>query len=43
MSSVTGQAQVHDLVRRGLITGPEGKPFGPVGVVVNCPIVQRLQ
>ncbi|MGH2403170.1 MAG: DUF7482 domain-containing protein [bacterium] len=40
---VTGQAQVHDLVRRGLITGPEGKPFGPVGVVVNCPIVQRLQ
>lgn len=39
---VTGQAQVHDLVRRGLITGPGGKTFGPAGVIVNCPVVQRL-
>lgn len=40
---VTGQAQIHDLVRRGWITGPDGKPFGPAGVIVNCPVVQRLQ
>lgn len=42
-SRVTAQSQVHDLVRRGLITGPDGKPFGPAGVIVNCPIVQRLE
>ena len=23
----------------GQISGPEGKPWGPIGVVVNCPIV----
>ncbi len=40
---VTAQAQVQDLVRRGWITGPDGKAFGPVGVIVNCPIVQRLE
>ncbi|MGH2371949.1 MAG: DUF7482 domain-containing protein [bacterium] len=40
---VTAQSQVHDLVRRGAITGPDGKPFGPAGIIVNCPIVQRLE
>ncbi len=40
---VTGQAQVADLVRRGWITGPDGKSFGAAGVIVNCPIAQRLQ
>lgn len=39
---VTAQSQVHGLVSRGAITGPDGKPFGPIGVIVNCPIVQRL-
>ncbi len=23
----------------GQIGGPEGKPWGPIGVVVNCPII----
>jgi hypothetical protein len=23
----------------GQISGPEGKPWGPIGVVVNCPII----
>lgn len=42
-SRLTDQAQVLRLVRRGWITGPDGKAFGAVGVIVNCPIVQRLQ
>ena len=25
--------------KKGLITGPEGKPFGPSGFVVNCPLI----
>ncbi|MGQ0572335.1 MAG: hypothetical protein ACT4P5_22745 [Armatimonadota bacterium] len=40
---VTGQVRVQELVQRGWITGPDGKAFGAVGVIVNCPIVQRLQ
>ncbi len=40
---VTAQSQVNDLVRRGAISGPDGKKFGPAGVIVNCPIVQRLE
>jgi hypothetical protein len=27
------------LARAGQISGPDGKPWGPIGVVVNCPIV----
>jgi hypothetical protein len=23
----------------GQISGPDGKPWGPIGVVVNCPII----
>jgi hypothetical protein len=27
---------------KGFITGPDGNPVGSVGIVVNCPIVMRL-
>jgi hypothetical protein len=30
---------VAQLATRGKITGPDGKPWGPIGVVVNCPII----
>jgi len=36
------QANVFALVGRKAITGPEGKPLGPVGTVVNCPVVAVL-
>ncbi len=29
------------LVSHGLITGPDGAPFGAAGFIVNCPIVSR--
>ena len=34
-------ADVEDLAEQGLVTGPEGVPFGPSGIVVVCPIVSR--
>jgi hypothetical protein len=30
------------MVELGHITGPDGKPFGSTGIVVNCPIVMRF-
>ena len=39
---VTDAIQVLSLAQQGLITGPGGKKLGSVGVIVNCPIVQRL-
>jgi hypothetical protein len=30
---------VEQLALAGRITGPDGKPWGPIGVVVNCPII----
>jgi len=30
---------VEQLALAGQITGPDGKPWGPIGVVVNCPII----
>ena len=32
-------AAVNDAASAGLITGPDGKPFGVVPIVVNCPVV----
>ncbi len=40
---VIDASQVLSLVQTGSITGPGGKKFGSVGVIVNCPIVSRLQ
>lgn len=32
-------AMVADAATNGLITAPDGKPFGAAGIVVNCPVV----
>ena len=29
-------------IEKGWITGPNGNPFGTVGIIVNCPIVYRF-
>ena len=34
--------QILTYAHDGLITGPKGKRFGSIGVVINCPIVERL-
>jgi hypothetical protein len=34
--------QVLTFVDDGLLTGPNGAPFGSAGFTINCPIVQRL-
>ena len=34
--------QILTYVVDGLLTGPNGTPFGSIGVVNNCPIVERL-
>jgi len=39
---VIDEFQLLSLVVGGHITGPNGKPFGSTGIVVNCPIVARL-
>jgi len=41
-SRVDEEFQILGLVSRGFLTGPNGQPFGSTGIVVNCPIVQRL-
>lgn len=33
--------KVEALVDDGLVTGPGGAPFGPLGAIVNCPIVSQ--
>jgi hypothetical protein len=39
---VTEEFQILGLAVRGHITGPGGSPYGSSGIIVNCPIVQRL-
>jgi hypothetical protein len=34
--------QILTYVQDGLLTGPNGTPFGSIGVINNCPIVERL-
>jgi hypothetical protein len=41
-SRVIDEFQLLGYVVGGHITGPNGKPFGSTGIVVNCPIVARL-
>jgi hypothetical protein len=41
-SRMTGEFAVLDLVEKGWVTGLNGKKFGSVGLVVNCPIVYRF-
>ncbi len=37
----TAFADVADLAKRGLVTGPGGAPFGPGGFIVICPIISQ--
>jgi hypothetical protein len=42
VKAATVQTDFNAVLKLGLegrITGPDGKPWGPIGVVVNCPIV----
>ena len=39
---VIDEFQILSLVRDGWITGPDGKPYGSTGIVVNCPVLERL-
>jgi len=41
-SRMIDEFQLLGFVRRGFITGPMGKPYGSVGIRVNCPIVHRF-
>jgi len=41
-SRMTEEFAILGLVRRGFLTGLNGKPFGSVGLIVNCPIVFRF-
>ncbi len=38
----THQANVYKLLGDEMLAGANGKPFGPVGIVVNCPVVGYL-
>lgn len=41
-SRLTEELQVLGLVKAGYISGKEGKAFGSIGFLVNCPVVYRL-
>ena len=34
--------QILGFAQRGLVTGPDGAPFGSTGIIVNCPIAFRF-
>ncbi|HEV3156658.1 MAG TPA: hypothetical protein VGZ00_04865 [Candidatus Baltobacteraceae bacterium] len=39
---LTSATAFADAASRGDLTGPDGKPFGPTGILVNCPVVAYL-
>lgn len=41
-SRLNEEFQILGMAQRGFITGPGGSQYGSVGIIVNCPIVQRL-
>lgn len=41
-SRMIDEFQLLGFVEQGWITGPDGKPFGSTGIVVNCPIIIRF-
>jgi len=41
-SRLIEEFQILGFVQQGWITGPEGEPYGSSGIIINCPIVQRL-
>ena len=41
-SRLNEEFQILGMAQRGFLTGPGGAKYGSVGIIVNCPIVQRL-
>lgn len=41
-SRLNEEFQILGMAQRGFLTDPDGAPYGSVGIIVNCPIVQRL-
>ena len=41
-SRMTEEFSILGMVERGFLTGPGGEPYGSTGIIINCPIVQRL-
>ncbi|HET6453948.1 MAG TPA: hypothetical protein VFI02_06040 [Armatimonadota bacterium] len=41
-SRLIEEFQILGVAQQGWITAPGGTPFGSTGIIVNCPIVQRL-
>jgi len=41
-SRLIEEFQILGFVQQGWVTGPNGDPYGSTGIIINCPIVQRL-
>lgn len=41
-SRMTEEFAILGMAERGFLTGPGGAPYGSTGIIINCPIVQRL-
>ena len=41
-SRLTEEFAILGFAEQGWLTGPDGEPFGSVGVIINCPIVFRF-
>ncbi|MDX2211770.1 MAG: hypothetical protein SFY66_00650 [Oculatellaceae cyanobacterium bins.114] len=41
-SRLTEEFQILGFAQQGWITGPDGKPYGSTGIIVNCPVVFRF-
>ncbi len=41
-SRLIEEFQILGFAQQGWITGPDGKPFGSSGNIINCPVVMRL-
>ncbi len=42
-SRQTDEHAILGLAKSGYLSGPDGKPFGSAGFIVNCPVVYRIQ
>ena len=42
-SRQTDEHAILGLVKSGYLSGPDGKPFGSAGFIVNCPVIYRIQ
>jgi hypothetical protein len=41
-SRMTDEFAILSMVEKGFVTGPDGKPYGSTGILVNCPVAYRL-